>query len=239
MIARTDQVQWGRTTIHYSYTFAPRRTLAIHVHPDLAVTVVAPEETDPEAIREKVRKRALWIRNARREFELYLPKMPPRRYVSGESHRYLGRQYRLKAVQGDAEAVKCMRGYFWVTTREQPEPERVATRLNEWNRARAHVIFHDRLAACHERARRLEVPRPPLTIRRLTTRWGSCTRTGRIILNLDLIKAPKDCIDYVITHELCHLKEHHHGPRFWRLMERVMPDYEERKRRLNLTAKLQ
>ena len=236
MIAPMDQVQWGRTTIHYSYSFAERRTMAIHVHPDLAVTVVAPEGAELDAIREKVKKRAAWIRKSKREFELYLPKAPPRRYVSGESHRYLGRQYRLKAVQGEAEGVKCMRGYFWVTTREQPDPERVAKRLNEWYRARAHSIFHERLTACHERARRVGVPLPPLTIRQLTSRWGSCTRTGRIILNLDLIKAPKDCIDYVITHELCHLKEHHHGPKFWRLMERVMPDYEERKRRLNLTV---
>ena len=234
MIARMDQVQWGRTTVHYSYTFAPRRTMAIHVHPDLSVSVVAPEGAALGAIREKVRKRAAWIRKSRREFELYLPKTPPRRYVSGETHRYLGRQYRLKAVQGEELGVKCLRGYLWVTTRAKPDSEEVARHLNEWYRVRAHVIFQERLSVCYERARRLGISPPPLTIRKLSTRWGSCTRAGRIILNLDLIKAPKDCIDYVITHELCHLKEHHHGPRFWRLLERVMPDYEERKRRLNL-----
>ena len=67
-------------------------------------------------------------------------------------------------------------------------------------------------------------------------RWGSCSSKGRITLNLDLIKAPKECIDYVILHELCHLKVPSHGPNFWRLMVKLMPDYEERRRKLNLFA---
>lgn len=206
------------------------------VHPDLHVSVVAPVDADPERIREKVKKRAAWIRKQRREFELFLPKQPPRLYVNGETHRYLGRQYRLRTEQGDEESVKCLRGYFRVTTRTEPTPEIAKRRLEAWYRDRADAVFRDRLDVCHARAEREGIPRPVLKIKCMRKRWGSCAREGTITLNLELIKAPKECIDYVIMHELCHLKEAHHGPRFWALLGRVMPDYDTRKKQLNVIA---
>lgn len=231
-----DSVRWGRTNIPYAYRFSRRKTLAISVHPDLAVTVVAPEETPLEAIRDKVKKRGAWIRQAWREYQLYLPHQPARSYVNGETHRYLGRQYRLKAQQGEKESVKCLRGYLWVTTRGEPRPQRVKELLEGWYRDHARKIFRERLEFCCRRAALEGITMPALRIQKLAKRWGSCSDAGRILLNLELIKAPKDCIDYVITHELCHLKEKHHGPRFWRLLEKLMPDYENRRKLLNLFA---
>lgn len=105
-----DSVRWGHTLITYRYRYTERKTLAITVNPDLSVVVVAPLGTELGAIREKVRKRGSWIKKAWHEFELYLPKLPPRRYVNGETHRYLGRQYRLLAERGEIESVKCLRG---------------------------------------------------------------------------------------------------------------------------------
>jgi len=231
-----DEVHWGRTRIAYEYRVAERKTLAITVHPDLRVTVVAPVGAEVETIRDKVRKRGPWIRKQWREFELYLPKQPPRRYVNGETHRYLGRQYRLRAEQGDENTVKCLRGYFRVTTRGEPSPEQSKRLLECWYREHAKRIFHERLDVCSERANRDGIPRPALIIRRMHKRWGSCSAEGQITLNLELIKAPKECIDYVIMHELCHLKEAHHGPRFWALLAKLMPGYEEKRERLNLVA---
>jgi predicted metal-dependent hydrolase len=200
--AATDQVQWGHTRIVYEYRFAERKTLAITVHPDLRVTVVAPVDADLEAIREKVRKRGAWIRKQWREFELFLPKQPPRRYVNGESHRYLGRQYRLRTEAGNENSVKCLRGWFRVTTKDESTPELAKRHLERWYRNRAETVFQERLGVCCERAAREEITRPALKIRRMQKRWGSCTQEGVIALNLDLIKAPKECIDYVIMHEL-------------------------------------
>ena len=237
MATELDSVRWGSTTIPYRYSFAKRKTLGISVHPDLTVTVKAPEGTPPEAIREKIWQRGAWIRQAWRDFELYLPKQPARQYVSGEAHRYLGRQYRLKVVAGDAPSVKCLRGYLWVVTGDT-SPARVQPLLESWYREHAHTIFKERLDACLRLAAREGVPEPTLRIQKMTSRWGSCSDKGRILLNLELIKAPKDCIDYVITHELCHLKEKHHGPGFWRLLEKLMPDYEARRKKLNLFADL-
>ncbi len=70
------------------------------------------------------------------------------------------------------------------------------------------------------------IPLPPITVRSMTTRWGSYSyRTKRISLNLNLIKAPVACLDYVIIHELCHIKVRHHGADFWRMVEKYVPDY--------------
>ena len=179
-----DSVRWGHTAIPFSYRYARRKTLAISVHPDLMVTVVAPEGTPPEVIREKVRKRGNWIRQAWHEYQLYLPHQPTRSYVNGETHRYLGRQYRLKSQQGETESVKCLRGYLWVTTREEPTPDRVRVLLEGWYREHARTVFRERLDLCCRLARREGIATPALRIQKLIKRWGSCSDSGRILLNL-------------------------------------------------------
>jgi predicted metal-dependent hydrolase len=232
-----DRVRWGRLDIAYEVCFGRRKTLAISVHPELRVSAAAPQGADLEVIRHKVRKHGAWIRAQWRELELYLPKQPPRAYVNGETHRYLGRQYRLRAEQGPTDSVQCLRGYLRVTTRSEPNPTLVKQRLMAWYRERAVKVFAERLDLCCARAMRDGIPRPTLRIRRLQKRWGSCDPGGVITLNLDLIRAPTEGIDYVITHELCHLKESHHGPCFCALLAKLMPGFEQLRERLNrLTA---
>jgi len=229
-----DTAIWGMLEIPYQYRFSPRKTLAISVHPDLAVKINAPFGTSRETIRHFVRRRGGWIRRRWREFEQYLPQQPARRYISGESHRYLGRQYRLKVRQGDTDSVKCLRGCLWVITRTEALPERVKILLDGWYRSHAGVIFHERLQVCHEKTKRLGIASPALRIRLMSSRWGSYSEKGCITLNLKLIQAPKDCIDYVIIHELCHAKVKNHSQSFWRLLRRLMPDFEERRKKLNI-----
>jgi predicted metal-dependent hydrolase len=231
-----DAVRWGRTEIAYSYSFSVRSSLSISVHPDLTVTVKAPPGTTLRKIRDLVRKRAAWIRKAWREFELYLPKQPPRRYISGETHRYLGRQYRLKVERDRIEKVTCARGYLWVTAAVVPTTDRVRTLLDGWYLRHAERIFAERFDACCQRAAMEGIATPMFRIVKMRTRWGTCSRAGRVNLNVELVKAPKECIDYVITHELCHIKERHHGPRFWRLLGKLIPDFGERRKKLNMLA---
>ncbi len=228
-----DEVKWGHSKIRYTYEYKNRKTLSIHVSPDLTVSVDAPHGTTVEKIRGKILKRAAWIKKSQREFELYLPKQPARRYINGESHRYLGRQYRLRAIKGAEDSVKCYRGYFHVTCKNKVTPENVKELLDQWYSNKADLVFSKRYEECCNTVKRIGVKPAPLTIRLLKTRWGSCTKSGKIVLNLELIKAPTECIDYVITHELCHLKEHNHSQKFWNLLGKVLPDYEKRKMRLN------
>lgn len=234
-MSSTHKIEYGNTTIEYHLTFGPRQTMAIEVHPDLQVTVQAPEGADLATIEARVKKRAPWILRQQRRFETYLPKLPPRQYVSGETHRYLGRQYRLKVLEnGTEEGVKLSRGYFYIQVRDKNDTARVKVLLTEWYRRQAQRVFKERLDICFARVRFLKLDYPQLTIRHMKTRWGSCTPEGKIILNLKLIQVPKVYIDYVIMHELCHLKEHNHSQRFYELLNRVMPDWREKREQLNV-----
>lgn len=233
-----DQVVWGRSQIRYQYGFSARKTLAISVHPNLDVTVVAPLGAALEDIRTKVLKRAPWIRQAKRDFELYLPKQPDRQYISGETHRYLGRQYRLKLRHNEGEnTVKCYRGCLWVNcTDPKLPPETIKKQLQGWYREKAYKAISRAMQKYAPRVLGSNAAIPSFTVRQMKTRWGSCSKSGRIYFNLELLKAPVDCIEYVVVHELCHLKEHNHSAKFWRLVTRVLPDFAERKSRLNRFA---
>lgn len=228
------QIEYGETTIEYHLSYAARKTLAISVHPDLRVTVVAPHDTALDAIQAKVRQRANWIVRQQREFELYLPHIPPRQYISGETHRYLGKQYRLRVIEAaDAEWVKLERGYLQVRTVDKSDTARIRELVDGWYLRQARRVFRERLRDLLPRFGRLGLPEFDLQIKTLEARWGSCTESGTITLNLKLMQVPKPYIDYVIVHELCHLVEHNHSKRFYLLLDRVMPDWRDRRQRLN------
>ena len=233
---QADRVPWGTMEISYRYRFGGAKSLAITVRPDLAVEVVAPLGTTLEHMRAKVIKRAAWIQQARLEFERFHPLQQPREYVPGESHRYLGRQYRLRTANGPTAGVALRRGVLEITTPARPTPRVLEPLVQAWFSERAKEVLHERLQACHRLAAVERVPLPALSIRRMTNRWGSCTPTGRVMLNPELVKVPKECIDYVIMHELCHLVQHNHSPAFWRLLSRLMPDWEKRRKHLNTMA---
>ncbi|MDP1771241.1 MAG: SprT family zinc-dependent metalloprotease [Methylobacter sp.] len=227
-------LQFGETEIRFSLNYADRKTLAIHVYPDGQVGVDAPLSTDIEKVYGKVKKRASWILKQQRQFECYPAPLPERCYVSGETHRYLGRQYRLKVTEGLGEAVKLTRGMLQVETHSPQDSLRVQRLLQAWYRSKALTVFAERYAQCIQRVERLGIHHNKgFQLRFMSKRWGSCTGKGIITLNPELIAAPKDCIDYVIIHELCHLKEHNHSQAFYRLLASVMNDWELRRKLLN------
>ena len=233
MSEQTYHVQYGATTIHYTLTYAQRKTLAISVAPDLSVAVSAPEHTSHDDIAARIRKRAPWILRQQRELERYLPQQPPRQYVSGETHRYLGRQYRLKVAEASNETVKLTRGWLYIYTERTSDTAHIKALLDEWYTKQAERVFHERLGAILPRFAHRGVAAPKLIIKTLEARWGSCSSAGVITLNLRLMQVPKQYIDYVIVHELAHLVEHNHSKRFYLLLDRVMPDWPERRMRLN------
>lgn len=207
--------------------------ILIKVHPDCRVVVSAPQDTDDQQVLNAVEKRGRWIYQQLRDFRKQLEYITPRQYISGESHYYLGKQYMLKVIvaPSDAQGVKMLRGKLEVTLRHK-SAEKVLQLLTDWYKARAREVFARRLSAMLEQALWVS-GLPPLRILSMQTQWGSCSPNGRVTLNPNLVKAPRECIDYVILHELCHLAEHNHSERFYRLMGQVMPDWEKTKKRLD------
>ena len=225
---------YGNTTIEYTLTHTVRETLAVHVHPDTSVTVEAPLEREFAEVEQRVHQRAAWIVKQQREFRRYSVEFPPRLYVSGETHRYLGRQYRLRVIESDdpPEIVRMDRGTISIFARSK-SPERVKKVLEDWLRQRAREIFSKRVDEWYPRFERFEVMKPQVVVRKMKSRWGSCTAKGKITLNFKLIQVPRQLIDHVIVHEMCHLVEHSHSRDFYALLSRIMPDWETRREKLN------
>jgi len=132
--------------------------------------------------------------------------------------------------------VKLTRGRFNIFTPDPSKSAVVQQQLDAWYKAKAHQVFTEQLQQCLKRVAVIGIETtPPLHIRTMQKRWGSCSTNGGITLNLKLIQARKALIDYVIVHELCHLQEHNHSRAYYQLLDRVMPDWQVRRAELNLT----
>lgn len=209
--------------------------MAIEVHPDTSIVVIAPQNSTMVDIKEKIIRRGKWIVKQQLYFEQFLPKTPERTYVSGETHFYLGKRYLLKLRKSATAQVKLFGGSLVVSTSEVGNNQQVKNLLAGWYYHHARKRFNRLVKASYIKFRKYDFPEPSLSIRRMTKRWGSCTPNGRIILNPEIIKAPSKCIEYVVIHEMCHLVYPNHGKDFFRLQVEIMPDWERWKLKLEKT----
>jgi len=226
---------YGRKTIDYSLFYCDRKTMEIAVHPDSTVIVKAPIDSDISLIEKKLNKRGRWIFRQLNYFRQFNPKTPDRCYVNGETHLYLGKQYRLKLTEGSENSVKLVRGFFYITCRDTPSPAIAKKLLHKWYLEKAARQFKESMDRCWQKFSNFDFSKPNLSIKRMQKRWGSLSEKGTVTLNTDLIRAPKECIEYVVTHELCHLKYRNHSPEFYKLLDSVIPGWEKIKHRLELS----
>lgn len=217
------------------------RKITIKVTPKGEATVTAPMDAERASIHSAVMKRAKWIVAALDEFKAQQAYVLPKHYVSGEMQFYLGRRYLLKILTSDEtlSTVKMQRGKLVVTLKSDTKDKAgmAKTLVRRWYQHRAQQVFYERLSALLPQATWVKGI-PSLRILAMQKQWGSCSAKGNILLNPHLIKAPKECIDYVILHELCHLEEYNHSERFWRLLSTVMPHWREVKSKLDGMAEL-
>lgn len=233
-------VTYGSRTISYVVVANQKLTtkVRIHVHPTGIVEVEAPIGRSPNDVAGAVAKRGRWLSEQISSIENARCHVLVREYVNGETHFYLGRRYVLK-ITVDASsppAVSLKGGHLRVSVRKA-DPAEVQRVLNAWYRERAEQYFAKRLAALSENIRWVKA-QPPIKLKRMRNQWGSCSPSGSINLNPWLIRAPRDCIDYVIVHELCHLREHNHSKRYYALLDRQMPRWRPVKARLDNMAEL-
>ncbi len=226
-------ITYAGESIPFHLSYSKRKSLEITVHPNGSVVVKAPLGTDETFVECLVYKRVRWIRRQIRYFTQFEPRTPKRRFVGGESHLYLGRKYRLKIRQSETDKVLLKRGFFHIQAIED-KPEHIALLLEEWYRSKADVYFSQVFEECWHHFQKKGADKPLLKIRNMKTRWGSFSRKGGITLNLELIKAPRECIEYVVIHELCHLLHPNHGTEFYNLLEHFLPDWIKRKHKLEM-----
>lgn len=215
----------------------PDQKARIHVYPDGVVEVETPKDTSLAEAKQALLRRARWVSRHLGEIEERRAEVLKRQYVSGETVFYLGRRHVLKVIPSRGEqSVKMIRGQLRVITQDT-NSRIVKAELAQWYRKRARELLARRLLAVSERLPWVKNT-PAWSLREMKTQWGSCSPSGTIILNPHLVKTPTRCIDYVILHELCHLQEHNHSAEFYRLLKRMMPDWQEAKMRLDRMSEL-
>jgi len=220
-----EQITYGTSIIEYSLAFAERKTLGIKVYPDKSVRVTAPTGTSMEKVSEKVHSKAAWVLRQQDFFLSFHPITPPRKFISGETHLYLGKQYRLKLVEADKESVKLQGGNITVYCKDKDNKQRIEKLLKAWYKSKADLHFNKLFQELAPLANAFYEGTATLNYRWMDKRWGSCSQKGEVLLNNELIKTPKKCIEYVIIHELCHLAHLNHSAAFYELLDKLSPNW--------------
>jgi len=205
------------------------KNITLRVKPNGEVSLTAPKDTSSEHIEYILNKREKWIH---KKIEFFAnTKKSTKEYVSGEDFKYLGKSYRLKVIESKEEKTKLQRGYLEIYIKNRDDLDKKKRLVYEWYYEKALLHFFNTLQELNKIVKK---DIKSVKIRDMKTRWGSCNSYKSYInLNLELIKKPKKCIEYVIFHELAHLIYPNHSKDFYNYLTLYMPDWEERKKILN------
>ena len=227
-------------TLPFRFLRSARKTIALYVNRDGSVLVRAPLRVSFAEIFLFMHERWDWLQTQRSRF-LEQPVAVPFSYRHGETFLHMGQECMLQVKSGGRNQARMVNGELLVTL--TPEnllaEDGLGSVIELWQRREAKRVFPSRLAFCHELMGELRLPFPELKIRKMRARWGSCTRSAQVTLNLELIRMPPECLDYVIVHELCHLVEFNHSPKFYELQARFTPDWKLQRQRLDELARRQ
>jgi predicted metal-dependent hydrolase len=199
-----------------------RKTLALIVKPDASLVVRAPLRTPEISIWEFVEQHAGWIE--KKQAEALAARLPaPKQYVPGEMFPYLGTTYPLEITKGQKKPL-ILEASFKLAESAQSQ---AALAFEHWYRGQAKQILSERVNLF---ADQYGFQYQKIGITSARTRWGSCSVNGSLNFSWRLILAPIAAVDYVVIHELVHTVHHNHSKRFWQRVEKIMPDYKERKK---------
>ena len=224
---------------HIVFTRLLKRTtkrparMTLRIQRDGTIVVSAPKRLTDKTVQEWVRINIPWIKKRLAVLSTLKEKSIIFTYHSGEKHLYLGKRYTLDVLKTpdiSSPSFKLIHGKIQVIT-----PDVSATFIKEhlyiWYSRRAYEIFTEQLTLLLPKVPWVK-EMPPLHVAQMKTRWGSCSMDNKISMNLYLVKAPKHIIHFILLHELCHIAEHNHSARFYRLMDQVLPEWRDIKAEL-------
>lgn len=224
--------QYGRHAYQYTLLREDRKILALTVTPDLEIIVRSSQKTPIKKVEDFLKRKWVWLEKQLMYFKSVKKIFSTKEYVSGESFYYLGRQYQLIVDSGSGTSVKLLRGKLLLETNQGVRNSKAnKTILNNWFTNRASGIFQERLEEVFAKFG-YSFGLPDIEIKRMPKRWGSFLGKNKIVLHPHLIQASKDCIDYVISHELCHFKYKNHSSAFYRLLNEKCPSWSAVKEKL-------
>jgi predicted metal-dependent hydrolase len=229
MIQKKGKLQYGTATISYYIIKSKRvKTSEIIVDSD-KVTIRTPLNKSLSDIQRIISGKAKWILRKQKEYKETIRQIIKPTYAKGSTLPYLGRNYPLKILKSQPEYdIQLFHGEFTIKTKSSElsaNTTKIKTLYEDWLMEKAQSIFKRKVK---EYSKKLDIKVQGIAIKRLKNRWGSMTKEGRINLNVNLLKAPEDVIDYIILHELCHLKIKEHSHHFWNLLHKFMPNYHDK-----------
>ena len=204
-----------------------RKTVAIYVYQDSRVEIRVPLLYNVNNVEPFLIKHSRWLFNRldAKDDNAVVPK----RFVDGELHYFLGKQYPIKVNVSSKNSVVFKDDVIYISTKSLELVERL---LDRWYLEQAKRVYQEIATPLIRQMEKYNVAPKRFTIKKMKTRWGSCSRSGNISLNLHLIKLPEQCIKEVILHELCHLVHFNHSKEFYALMTAEMPDWKKWKKEL-------
>jgi predicted metal-dependent hydrolase len=225
------QIEYANKIIDFVVKRKKVKNVNLNIKPDMTIEVTANDRVPLDFICDFVKTKGAWILKNVKTFKDVQPyRHSEREYVSGETFKYLGKQYRLRVMQEEEEKVKYFRGFIYLYVKDTENVNRKAKLIDEWYREKAQKTFHESLDKMFPLVQKYGVEKPNIDLRSMKARWGSAlTEKNTILLNTELIKAPKYCIDYVVLHELIHFKYNDHSDNFYKMLYSLMPDWEKRK----------
>jgi predicted metal-dependent hydrolase len=234
------QLLYGTLIIKYEIDRVKRKKLSITVSSDGCVSVKAPIDATDELIEKKIRKRVPWILKQQNCFKSSEKVTPASRYVSGEVYLYLGKEYILHVNEGKRNNVSLRNHFLYVEISKmsvsislEQKQQHIERLINEWYKEHARIKFTEIADPIVQRFMKYDINQEVIYIQKMENCWGRCTLDKKIVLNPELIKTHKQCIEYVITHELCHLLHKNHTSPFYRLLTAEMPDWKQGKDKLD------
>jgi len=237
-----ESIKIGNTVVEYNIIKSKRKTVGIIVEPEKGVIVRSPERLSEEKIKRLIQKKSSWILEKLDRVSEVKPGPSPKEFLSGEKLPYLGRRYRLKVKEKEdieKARIKLYRGHFYIyypatITDEREGREAIRNELIKWYRRQADKKLRKRV---DKYKKRIGVEPNSIRIKKQEKRWGSCSSKGNINFNWKIIIAPMIVVDYIVAHELVHLKHPNHSREFWELVETIIPDYEERQEWLRINGR--
>ena len=228
--------QYETETIEVTVIRSKRKTLSIAIQPDGNLLVKAPLGLSDGEILKWIKSKTGWIIRQREKVLEQQNSNPPKRYRTGERISYLGCEYELEVriSEGRAGMVGLLEDKIVVFSKEDSE-DIVENVLNGWYVEQAKIWIPKRVRFF---ASQMGEQYKNIIIKNQKKRWGSCSSDRNLNFNWRLIRMPKDIIDYVVVHELCHLKQMNHSKAFWDEVEKVLPDYKIRKKWLDENGKI-
>ncbi len=210
------------------------KNINLRVTRKLDIYVTASQKVPIKLIQDFIENHNKWIHKKVLYFEQFITNSKDRNYESGESFLYLGKQYRLKVQESDLNSAKFYRGYLFLFVLDINDIELKKRLISDWYKEKSKIHFQKSLDKYFPKLEKYGFEKPYLKSRKMKSRWGSYSyKTNQITINFDLIKAPKYCLEYIILHELVHLRFHHHNKKFYNFLTVLMPDWRLRKKFLD------